>query len=118
MDDDNLDLHVATRSEAGVTVVSVRGEVDAASVPLLEPPLREAIGRGAPLVLDLVDCEFVDSTGLHKIIEASSELERLGLRFALACVPQGPVVRVVEVALPGVLDLRASAAEAVAALAG
>lgn len=118
MDDLDPELQIATRTQAGVTVVAVRGELDAASTPQIEGPMQDAIARGTPVVLDLTGCDFVDSTGLHAIIDASSELERRGARFAIACLPRGPVERVIEVALPGVLELHGSTDAAVAAVAG
>ena len=89
----------------GVTVVAVTGELDAASTAELEAPLSEASASADAVVLDLTGCQFVDSTGLHAIIDTRSAIEQRGGRFALCCTPNGPVARVIEVALPGMMEL-------------
>jgi anti-sigma B factor antagonist len=99
------DLHVNVTDADGATVVAVSGELDAASAPLLQPPLTQVTARADAVVLDLTDCQFVDSTGLHVIIDARSAVEDRGGRFALACAEDGPVARVMAVALPGIIDL-------------
>jgi anti-sigma B factor antagonist len=118
--EDNVepDLQVSITQENGASIVAVTGELDAASTPQLEAPLRELMSAvGGDVVLDLSNCAFVDSTGLHVIIDARSTLEARGSRLALCCVEHGPVARVIEVALPGVLDLYPSRAAALASLA-
>jgi len=111
------DLEVTVIREPGATVIAVAGELDAATTPDLHEPLTRAAGDAGALVLDLVACEFVDSTGLHAIIQAHGTVEDRGGRFALACVEGGPVARVIEVALPGMLELHASREAALRAVA-
>lgn len=116
-DNGEAELEVKVTRERGATVVDVQGELDAASTPELAGPFATVTADGGPVVLDLTGCQFVDSTGLHAIIDARSAIEARGGRFALACAPDGPVARVIEVALPGMLTLyptRASALDAVA----
>lgn len=60
--------------DGGVRVVSVRGELDLGTAPGLEGPLEEAIGAGEPLLLDLSECEFIDSTGIAMIVRAWQQL--------------------------------------------
>lgn len=105
--EDNVDsqLEVAVTREDGATVVAVAGELDAASTGDLEGPLQEISARDSAVVLDLSACQFLDSTGLHAIIDARAALEERGGRFALCCASNGPVARVIEVALPGMLKL-------------
>lgn len=118
MDDLEQDFSVTVAREDGVPVVTVIGELDAASAGGLEEPLREAIEAGGGLVLDLLGCGFLDSTGLHAIIDAESAVTARGGRFAIACARGGAVVRTLDVALPGMLDLHETRADAVAAVAG
>jgi len=112
------ELQVAVVEQGGATVVAVRGELDAASTPELQSQLAGLPSGGRGLVLDLVECEFVDSTGLHAIIDARSAVEGAGGRFAVACVDDGPVARVIEVALPGMLETHGTRDAAVAAVGG
>jgi anti-anti-sigma factor len=116
--DESLDpeLQVTVTRENDVVVAAVRGELDAASTPDMQARLDAVAGAGPPLVHDLLECEFVDSTGLHAIIDARTAVEGAGGRFAIACLPDGPVARVIEVALPGMLETHATRAAAVAAV--
>jgi anti-sigma B factor antagonist len=99
------ELQVNVTDAGGATVVAVSGELDAASTADLQAPLGEVSARERAVVLDLSDCGFVDSTGLHAIIDARAAIEQRGGRFALCCAPNGPVARVIEVALPGMIEL-------------
>lgn len=60
--------------EGGVRVVAVRGELDLGTAPELEDPLAEAIGANEPLLIDLSECEFIDSTGIAMIVRAWQQL--------------------------------------------
>jgi len=102
------ELYVQITDVDGATIVAVSGELDAASTAELEGPLNEMTARGGAVVLDLCDCGFVDSTGLHAIIDARAAIEQNGGRLALCCAVNGPVARVIEVALPGMLELHPS----------
>jgi anti-sigma B factor antagonist len=62
--------------EDGVRVVSVRGELDLSTAPELEPALEEAIAPGdASVLIDLSECEFIDSTGIAMIVRAWQRLD-------------------------------------------
>jgi anti-anti-sigma factor len=57
-------------------VVAVRGELDLSTAPELEGPLESALeGGNAPVLIDLVECEFIDSTGIAMIVRAWQQLE-------------------------------------------
>lgn len=60
--------------EDGVRVVVVRGELDLGTAPELEGPLEEAVGANEPLLIDLSECEFIDSTGIAMIVRAWQRL--------------------------------------------
>jgi anti-sigma B factor antagonist len=117
MDDLDPTLQISVSHERGATVVAVAGELDAASTPQLHDPIEAAVDNGDALVLDLGACEFVDSTGLHAIIDARAALQGKGGRFALACAPRGAVARLLDVAVPGVLDVHATRQAALDAVA-
>lgn len=65
---------VITRSlEGDAMVLSLRGELDLASTPLLERELREAESANpVRLIVDLEALGFIDSSGIHALIRASS----------------------------------------------
>lgn len=58
-------------------MIAVRGELDLSTAPELEGPLEQAAasGNGAVLV-DLSECEFIDSTGIALIVRAWQRLDR------------------------------------------
>jgi len=55
-------------------VVAVRGELDLSTAPELEGPLQAAVSSGDRLLLDLSECEFIDSTGIAMIVRAWQQL--------------------------------------------
>jgi anti-sigma B factor antagonist len=84
------------------TVLAVEGEIDLGSVPALAEAVDAALARGAiELWIDLTDTTFIDSSGLHLLIEAQERMRGLNRRLAIVC-PPGPVLRVFEIA--GVLE--------------
>jgi anti-anti-sigma factor len=59
-----------------VRVVAVRGELDLSTAPELEGPLDEALAGGdASVLIDLTECEFIDSTGIAMIVRAWQKLD-------------------------------------------
>lgn len=62
--------------EHGVRTISVRGELDLSTAPELEAPLEQALENDAGSVLiDLTQCEFIDSTGIALIVRAWQQRE-------------------------------------------
>src|ERR1700733_328866 len=77
-------LRVDSRSETDRVVISLNGELDMASAPLLQAALESAEADKAPaLVLDLRELRFMDSTGLRIILWARERLHSRGQEFAL-----------------------------------
>jgi anti-anti-sigma factor len=61
-----------------------RGEIDLASVGMLESKLRELRDAGVDrLVLDLREVTFMDSTGLRLILAWDTDAREEGVDFAL-----------------------------------
>ena len=108
--------------EDGIHVLGVSGELDEATADGLRVPLQGAIDAGATTaVIDLTECEFIDSTGLGVIVHAWRELDsRDGGRPGLAlCCPDPEIRRLLE--LTGIADqiaLHNTREEALAALRG
>jgi anti-sigma B factor antagonist len=84
------------------TVLSVYGEVDFGCTPLIADAVDEAIESGAlELWLDLSPVEFMDTAGVHLLLETKARLRPLSRRLAVIC-PAGRVRRLFELA--GVAD--------------
>ena len=96
------DFEIAESVRADTLVLSVKGELDLATVPRLDEVLEAAAGRAERVVVDLRETEFLDSTALRVLLKATGEASQRGYEFGLV---QGPraVERAFEVA--GVLDV-------------
>jgi anti-anti-sigma factor len=63
--------------EGGIRAFTVRGELDMNTAPELEAELKETLSRpDASILVDLSDCEFIDSTGIALIVRAWQQLDR------------------------------------------
>jgi anti-anti-sigma factor len=89
-----LDISVSRRN--GAVVVRAEGEVDLDNADQLATALRSAAAEpGDPLVLDLVEVPFMDSSGLKAVLVASGEI---GDRLVLAISPGSAVMTLLEIA--------------------
>src|SRR4051812_10424045 len=67
-----------------VVCVALSGELDLSRALLLEQELRTVEGSGpAGIVIDLSELDFVDSSGLARLIAAHRRAERGGWRLVL-----------------------------------
>ncbi|RKT74864.1 anti-sigma B factor antagonist [Saccharothrix variisporea] len=68
-----------------VSVVVVRGEVDAATVPVVHTALSAELDRHPRrLVVDLTGVEFIDPTGLRLLADTTQRGERSGTAVAVS----------------------------------
>jgi len=82
----------------GYELLTVEGELDIATAPRMLGALNEAIAETeGPLVVDLTDVVFMDSTGLALLMNARRRVVKQGHGFAIIC-PNGPIARVFEIA--------------------
>jgi anti-sigma B factor antagonist len=95
-------MTVSRRRVGHRTVLAVTGEVDLATAPELRSAVDTALASGAQeLWLDLSATAFMDSSGLHVLLDAHRRIRGLRRRLAIVC-PGGPVRRLFEIA--GVAD--------------
>jgi anti-anti-sigma factor len=84
--------------DSGVRTISVRGELDLSTAPALEGPLEEALGGEGSVLVDLSECEFIDSTGIALLVRAWQRLESDGNgRGLVICSHSDQVRRVLEI---------------------
>lgn len=63
--------------EGGIRAFTVRGELDMNTAPELERELEPALADSSTsIMLDLCECEFIDSTGIALIVRAWQRLDR------------------------------------------
>jgi anti-sigma B factor antagonist len=68
-----------------VFVLRVAGEIDVAASGAVRARVDGA--AAGPLVVELSEVSFVDSSGLRELLRAGMECESRGGRLVLACVP-------------------------------
>lgn len=77
-----------------VAVLSVHGEIDLATAPTLREVLTPVLEhQTGPVVVDLSEVSFMDSTGVHVLTEALRRLEPQKRRLAIVCPDGGQVHR-------------------------
>lgn len=110
-------LSVSTRSVDGCTVVSVAGDVDISTSPALRTALGEATaGGGHPIVVDLTEVPFLDSTALGVLVGAYTATRNAAGRFAIVTDHEA-VLKVLRItALHDVLGAHPTVAEAITAV--
>jgi anti-anti-sigma factor len=111
----------AAHFDDGIRVVAVRGELDLSTAPELEGPLEEAASAGdASLLIDLTECDFIDSTGIALIVRTWKRLDDAdggNPRRVVVCSDNDQVRRVLEITgLDLSIPIHASRDEALAAL--
>ena len=72
----------------GATMLSLVGELDLASMHLLEQELDRVGAQGQELVLDLRRLQFIDSTGLHALLRADRQRSDSGGQLTIVRGPR------------------------------
>jgi anti-sigma B factor antagonist len=77
-------LLIDVRHEKDRVVLSLRGELDLASAPLLQSEVESReITTATTVVLDLQELTFIDSTGLRVLLSAHDRSRQAGQEFAV-----------------------------------
>lgn len=76
-------MRIDVRREPDRVVLSVHGELDLASAPLLQREIERAQTDSPALILDLESLAFIDSTGLRTILTAHERSQERGVEFAV-----------------------------------
>lgn len=114
----------ASDLEGGVRLLEVHGELDLSTALQLEGPLDQATeSADATVLIDLADCQFIDSTGIALIVRAWQRIDASagngGKGGLVLCCQNEQVRRVLEVTgLEHSLRVFDTREEAVAALRG
>jgi anti-anti-sigma factor len=93
-----LEVSVSVHDQDGnrVTLVRASGEVDLSNADELAAPLLSADAwEGRPIVLDLAEVPFMDSSGLRVLLSAVRDL---GARLAVVVRPDSPIENLLELA--------------------
>jgi anti-sigma B factor antagonist len=91
-------LAISRQAANGLTVLEVGGELDLLTAGKLGVEIdREVRAGGGDLLIDLRRTSFVDSAGLHVLLNSHRRLGGQGRALGVVC-PPGPVRRVFELA--------------------
>jgi len=92
-----MNLTLATTDEDGVAVVSAHGEIDVATAPELRQAIVEVASAGpGPLVIDLTDVDFLDSTGLGVLVSGLKRFRTMGTDVILV-IASNRIMKVFEI---------------------
>jgi anti-anti-sigma factor len=103
-----------SRGGAAVAVLALEGELDLGVLDVLEQALTEGAGDRAAVVLDLTELTFVDSAGIHALVEAREGLDQSDTPSAVVVAPGSNVERILD--MTGLLERLASQPDRGAAL--
>jgi anti-sigma B factor antagonist len=96
--------HPEAGSDHQVAVVSMQGEIDLVTAPMLREALTPVVKlQTGPVVVDLSEVPFMDSTGVHVLMGTLRRLELQNRALALVCREEGQVHRIL--AWAGLLDI-------------
>ncbi len=96
-------LLAAHEQDEHVAVLGVHGDIDLATAPMLREMLLPVLERQTgPVVMDLSQVPFMDSTGVHVLLDTLRWLEPQNRPLAIVCDDEGQVHRVL--AMVGLSD--------------
>jgi anti-sigma B factor antagonist len=93
-------LRIESASLDGALVLAASGEIDLATSPRLRETVEAELERGVPLVLDLSEVTFLDSSGIRVLLGCAARAQAGGTRFTV--IPSDAVGRTLE--LCGITD--------------
>jgi anti-sigma B factor antagonist len=109
-------MNYKTREERGAMVVSFEGDVDLQSSPEARKVLLETVGKGLPIMVDLSQVGYIDSSGVASLVESFQAARKAGQSLILVSVSDG-ARRVLELArLDKVFTIRDSLDDGIAAI--
>ena len=79
------------------TQVAVTGELDLVSASQLEETLKRELLADNDVLLDLSDMDFIDSTGLHAIVESVRTAKSVGRKLKLSAELPAHARRLMEI---------------------
>jgi anti-sigma B factor antagonist len=99
-------------------LVAAGGEIDYAASPQLRELLARATNsRGAPVIVDLSEATFIDSTAIGVLVGAAAMLSEFGSEMAIVCTDEQILNIFGIVGLSEVVGISSSRDEALGSLA-
>ncbi|MBB4771969.1 STAS domain-containing protein [Actinomadura livida] len=82
-----MDFDINLMRDDRCTLVRVQGDIDVVSRTRFEEALFEVVDSGEPMVIDMREVTFCDSTGLNAIVAANRRAGDRGTSVALVALP-------------------------------
>jgi anti-anti-sigma factor len=88
--------HLRAKTDSGLTVISISGEIDASNADALSHHASELASEGGALLVDLAEVDFIALDGLHALFALNMQCARTGTTLAL--IASQAVTRLLRVA--------------------
>ncbi|QXJ22852.1 STAS domain-containing protein [Actinomadura graeca] len=82
-----MDFDIHLMRDERCTLVRVQGDIDVVSRARFEEALFDVVDAGGPLVVDMRQVTFCDSTGLNAIVAANRRANERETQVALVALP-------------------------------
>lgn len=82
-----MDFDISLMKDERCTLVRVQGDIDVVSRARFEEALFEVVDAGEPMVVDMRQVTFCDSTGLNAIVAANRRAGEHGGTVSLVALP-------------------------------
>jgi len=76
------------KDQDGVTIVAIEGDVDLHSSPEARKIFLDCVGRNQPVLVDLSNVGYIDSSGVASLVESLQAAKKSGRNFALVSVSE------------------------------
>ncbi len=77
-----------TTEKDGACVVAFEGDMDLDSSPGARKALLDTVAKGKPIVVDLSQVGYIDSSGVASLVEALQAARKKGVGFSLAALSE------------------------------
>lgn len=105
-----------TSEKDGALVIAFSGDIDLQTSPDARKVLLAQVGKAAPILVDLSDVGYIDSSGVASLVECLQSAKKVGQKFALVSVSES-ALRVLQLArLDRVFTIRDTIEDGVAAV--
>jgi len=89
----HFEFETSPIGDGDALLIAVEGELDLATVEQLKSPAELAISERRPVIFDLSECPFIDSTGLRLILHLHNGLSNGDAPSAPIAVVANPRIR-------------------------
>jgi anti-anti-sigma factor len=89
----DFEFETSPIADGNALLIAVKGELDLATVEQLKGPAELAISERRPVIFDLSECPFIDSTGLRLVLHLHNGLSNGDAPSAPIAVVANPHIR-------------------------